>query len=80
MAFEAAALAADGVDYAPVPPRYRTPYYSHGMSGYSGGYYSYIWSEVLAANSEDWFESHGGFTRANGDHFRATLLSRRQRG
>jgi peptidyl-dipeptidase Dcp len=76
MAFEAAALTADGVDYAPVPPRYRTPYFSHVMSGYSAGYYSYIWSEVLAANSEDWFESHGGLTRANGDHFRATLLSR----
>ena len=76
MSFEAQALAAEGVDFAPVPPRYRTPYFSHIMSGYSAGYYSYIWSEVLDANSRAWFRSHGGLTRANGDHFRRTLLSR----
>jgi peptidyl-dipeptidase Dcp len=76
MAFEANALVAEGISYAPVPPRYRTPYFSHIMSGYAAGYYSYIWSEVLDANSEDWFRSHGGMTRANGDHFRKTLLSR----
>ncbi len=76
MKFEAAALAADGVNYVPVPPRYRTPYFSHIMGGYSAGYYAYIWSEVLDANSEEWFKAHGGLTRANGDHFRATLLSR----
>jgi len=76
MPFEAQALAAEGVDFAPVPPRYRTPYFSHIMSGYSAGYYSYIWSEVLDANSRTWFKTHGGLTRANGDHFRRTLLSR----
>ena len=76
LAFEASALAADGVDYAPVPPRYRTTYFSHIMGGYQAGYYSYIWSEVLDANSQDWFKAHGGLTRANGDHFRKTLLSR----
>jgi peptidyl-dipeptidase Dcp len=76
MAFEAAALAAEGINYGPVPPRYRTPYFSHIMSGYAAGYYAYIWSEVLDANTEDWFRSHGGLTRANGDHFRQTLLSR----
>jgi peptidyl-dipeptidase Dcp len=76
LAFEAAALKADGVDYAPVPPRYRTTYFSHIMGGYAAGYYSYIWSEVLDANSVEWFKSHGGLTRANGDHFRKTLLSR----
>jgi peptidyl-dipeptidase Dcp len=75
MPFEAKALAADGVDFPAVPPRYHTPYFSHIMSGYSAGYYSYLWSEVLAANSEEWFRSHGGLTRANGDHFRKTLLS-----
>ncbi len=75
MPFEARALAADGVDFPAVPPRYHTPYFSHIMSGYSAGYYSYIWSEVLAANSEEWFRTHGGLTRANGDHFRNTLLS-----
>ena len=76
MAFEAAALKADGIDYAPVQPRYRTPYFSHIMGGYSAGYYAYIWSEVLDANSVEWFEQNGGLTRANGDHFRKTLLSR----
>ena len=76
MAFEAAAQKADGTDYAPVPPRYRTPYFSHIMGGYSAGYYAYIWSEVLDANSVEWFKQNGGLTRANGDHFRKTLLSR----
>lgn len=76
MAFEAAAQKADGTDYAPVPPRYRTPYFSHIMGGYSAGYYAYIWSEVLDANSVEWFKEHGGLKRENGDHFRKTLLSR----
>jgi peptidyl-dipeptidase Dcp len=75
MAFEAAALKKDGVDYTPVPPRYRTPYFSHIMGGYSAGYYAYIWSEVLVADSVEWFKQHGGLTRANGQHFRDTLLS-----
>ncbi|WP_162312770.1 M3 family metallopeptidase [Pseudoxanthomonas yeongjuensis] len=75
MKFEADAQAADGLNYPPVPPRYRTPYFSHIMGGYSAGYYAYIWSEVLDANSVEWFEQHGGLTRANGDHFRKTLLS-----
>ncbi len=76
MAFEAAALKANGTDYAPVPPRYRTPYFSHIMGGYSAGYYAYIWSEVLDANTVEWIKAHGGLTRANGDRFRSTLLSR----
>ncbi len=75
IAFEAAALQKDGVDYALVPPRYRTPYFSHIMGGYSAGYYAYIWSEVLDANSVAWFKQNGGLTRKNGDHFRSTLLS-----
>ena len=77
LAFEAAALKKAGVDFAPVPPRYRSTYFSHTFAGgYSAGYYSYLWSEVLDAQSVDWFKSHGGLTRQNGDHFRATLLSR----
>ena len=76
VAFEAAALKANGTDYAPVPPRYRTPYFSHIMSGYAAGYYAYIWSEVLDANTVEWIKANGGLTRANGDRFRATLLSR----
>jgi peptidyl-dipeptidase Dcp len=75
MAFEAAALKKAGVDYAAVPPRYKTPYFSHIMGGYSAGYYAYIWSEVLDANTVQWIKGHGGLTRENGDHFRKTLLS-----
>ncbi|MFZ7094887.1 M3 family metallopeptidase [Luteimonas dalianensis] len=74
--FEAAALAAAGIDFAPVPPRYKLPYFSHIMGGYSAGYYAYIWSEVLDANTVKWIEDNGGLTRENGDRFRATLLSR----
>ncbi len=77
LAFEAAALKKAGVDFAPVPPRYRSTYFSHTFAGgYSAGYYSYIWSEVLDAQSVAWIEQHGGLTRANGDRFRSTLLSR----
>lgn len=73
--FEAAALKKDGVDFYAVPPRYRTTYFSHIMGGYAAGYYAYIWSEVLDANSVQWFKQNGGLTRANGDHFRQSLLS-----
>ncbi|HEY0947569.1 MAG TPA: M3 family metallopeptidase [Opitutaceae bacterium] len=77
LAFEAAVLKKYGVDFAPVPPRYRSTYFSHVFSGgYSAGYYSYLWSEVLDADSVEWFKANGGLTRANGDHFRRTLLSR----
>lgn len=75
--FEAKALKSAGVDFQPVPPRYRTTYFSHIFaSGYSAGYYSYIWSEVLDADSVEWFKENGGLKRENGDHFRKTLLSR----
>ncbi len=49
---------------------------SHIIGGYSAGYYSYIWSEVLDADSVEWFKENGGMLRENGDHFRNTLLSR----
>ena len=66
-----------GIDFAPVPPRYRSTYFSHIFSsGYSAGYYSYLWSEVLDADSVEWFKQHGGLKRENNDHFRKTLLSR----
>jgi peptidyl-dipeptidase Dcp len=74
--FEAQALTNAGVKLDEVPPRYRTNYFSHIMGGYSAGYYSYIWSEVLDADSVKWFKENGGMTRENGDHFRKTLLSR----
>ncbi len=78
MDFEAAALARYGVNYDAVPPRYRSPYFNHifASNGYAAGYYSYIWSEVLDADNVDWFKQHGGLTRANGDRYRAMLLSR----
>jgi peptidyl-dipeptidase Dcp len=77
LAFEAAALKKAGVDFAPVPPRYRTTYFSHVFSGgYSSGYYGYLWAEKLDADTVNWFKEHGGLTRKNGDHFRKTLLSR----
>ena len=77
LAFEAAVLEKAGVNFAPVPPRYRTTYFSHVFaSGYSAGYYSYLWSEVLDAHSVEWLKQNGGLTRANGDHFRNTLLAR----
>ena len=74
--FEAQALSSAGADFEAVPPRYRTTYFSHIVGGYSAGYYSYIWSEVLDADTVEWFKENGGLKRENGDHFRATLLSR----
>lgn len=76
--FEAKALAAAGVAHTLIPPRYRTGYFQHIFAGdyYAAGYYSYIWSEVLDAETVDWFVENGGLTRANGDRFRAELLSR----
>jgi len=75
MQFEARVLKEEGFDFAAVPPRYRTPYFSHIMGGYAAGYYAYIWSEVLDSNTVDWFKANGGLKRANGDVFRTKLLS-----
>ena len=75
LAFEAAALENAGVALDTVPPRYRSTYFSHIIGGYSAGYYAYIWSEVLDADTVEWFKANGGMTRENGDHFRQTLLS-----
>lgn len=77
LAFEAGTLARAGLDFAPVPPRYRSTYFSHTFAGgYDAGYYAYIWSEVLDADTVEWFKEHGGLKRENGDWFRAQLLSR----
>ena len=77
LAFETDALHKAGVDFPPVPPRYRTTYFAHVFSNnYSAGYYSYLWSEVLDADSVEWMKQHGGLKRENGDRFRQTLLSR----
>jgi peptidyl-dipeptidase Dcp len=74
-AFEAAALTAVGLDNSAVPTRYSSTYFAHIFSGgYDAGYYSYIWSEVLDADTVAWFTENGGLTRENGDRFRRLLL------
>jgi peptidyl-dipeptidase Dcp len=78
-AFEKAALEHAGVKYDPVPPRYRSTYFLHIFSdpiGYSAGYYAYIWSEVLARDTESWMHEHGGLKRENGDRLREKILSK----
>ena len=75
LAFEEKALKDVGLNFAAVPPRYRTTYFGHIMGGYAAGYYAYIWSEVLDATTVQWIKNHGGLTRENGDRFRAKLLS-----
>ncbi|GAB3425982.1 M3 family metallopeptidase [Massilia solisilvae] len=75
--FESQALKNAGADYEPVPPRYRTTYFSHSFSlGYSAGYYAYLWSEKLAADTSAWFKENGGLLRKNGDYYRKMVLSR----
>ena len=74
-AFELAALDKAGVGYAPVPPRYRSTYFHHIFGGgYSAAYYSYLWSEIMDADTVAWFVAQGGMTRAAGEHFRRALL------
>ncbi|QYU71216.1 hypothetical protein J4558_20540 [Leptolyngbya sp. 15MV] len=78
-AFERQALTELGLEVDLVPPRYRSNYFNHIFSspaGYSAGYYSYLWTEMLDRDSRKWFMDNGGLTRANGDHYRATVISR----
>ncbi len=75
--FEKQALAKTHLDIAAVPPRYRSSYFSHiWASGYSAGYYAYLWTEMLNDDAYQWFDDHGGLSRANGDRFRRMILSR----
>jgi peptidyl-dipeptidase Dcp len=75
--FEKAALTKKGFTLSYVPPRYRSSYFSHIWGGgYAAGYYAYLWSEMLDDDAFQWFQDHGGLTRANGDRFRAMVLSR----
>ena len=76
LSFEKKALEDAGIAFDAVPPRYRSTYFSHIIGGYSAGYYSYIWSEVLDADTVEWLKRNGGLSRKNGDHFRSTLLSK----
>jgi peptidyl-dipeptidase Dcp len=74
-AFETAALDDIGLGNPVVPPRYSSSYFAHVFSGgYSAGYYSYIWSEVLDADTVEWFRESGGLTRENGERFRQRVL------
>jgi peptidyl-dipeptidase Dcp len=75
--FEINAIQDYGLDFEPVPVRYKSGYFSHVFSGgYSAGYYGYIWSELLDADTVNWFKQNGGLTRQNGEKFRKELLSR----
>ncbi|WP_246480479.1 M3 family metallopeptidase [Inhella gelatinilytica] len=77
MAFEARVLSQEGFgpEHTLVTPRYRTPYFSHMVGGYSAGYYSYLWSELLDATTVEWIEKHGGLNRATGEALRRHVLS-----
>lgn len=76
--FEAAVFKKNGLDPSLVPPRYRSTYFSHVFSGgYQAGYYSYIWSEILDADTVEWFKQNGGLKRENGDKFRRMVLAPR---
>jgi peptidyl-dipeptidase Dcp len=75
--FESRALAGVGLDIDTIPPRYRGPYFNHVFANdYSAGYYSYLWSEVLDADTVEWFREHGDDLRVAGETFRQALLSR----
>jgi peptidyl-dipeptidase Dcp len=75
--FEKQALTKTHLDVHAVPPRYRSSYFSHiWAGGYSAGYYAYLWTQMLDDDAYQWFDEHGGLSRANGDRFRRMILSR----
>jgi peptidyl-dipeptidase Dcp len=75
--FEKVALEKKGFTLSYVPPRYRSSYFSHIWGGgYAAGYYAYLWAEMLDDDGFQWFQDHGGLTRANGDRLRTMVLSR----
>jgi peptidyl-dipeptidase Dcp len=75
--FEKDALKKTKVDAVhAVKPRYRSTYFAHIFSGgYAAGYYSYLWTEMLHHDANNWFEENGGLTRENGQRFRDMVLS-----
>ena len=77
-AFEKEALKKTKLDVVhAVPPRYRSTYFAHIFAGgYAAGYYSYSWTEMLHHDAYNWFETHGGLTRENGQRFRDMVLSK----
>ena len=76
-AFEMAALKDVGMYDEQIPPRYSTSYFNHVWGGgYAAGYYSYLWTEVLAANVADYFKAHGPLDPKVGQDMRDKILSR----
>ena len=78
-AFERNSLEELGLEIDLVPPRYRSTYFNHvfsSPSGYSAGYYSYLWTQMLDHDSRNWFVENGGLSREAGQHYRETVLSR----
>lgn len=74
-AFEQDALEAAGIAVPAVPTRYSSTYFAHTFSGgYDAGYYGYIWSEVLDADTVEWFREHGGLSREAGRRFASIVL------
>ena len=75
--FEHQAIEDYGLTHHAVPTRYKTNYFAHIFGGgYAAGYYGYIWSEVLDADSVNWFRENGGLNRENGKRFADLLLAR----
>ena len=80
-AFENEALQQVGLLNNQIPPRYRTSYFNHVWGGgYAAGYYSYLWTEVLAVNIADVFAKRGALDPATGSDFCQKVLSRGNTG
>ena len=79
--FEEEALKKVGLLDPQIPPRYRTSYFNHVWGGgYAAGYYSYLWTEVLAVNIADIFKQRGALDSATGSDFCEKVLSRGNTG
>ena len=80
-AFEMEALKSIGLSDAQIPPRYHTSYFNHVWGGgYAAGYYSYLWTEVLAVNVADIFAQRGALKPETGQDLRDKILSRGNTG
>ena len=79
--FETQALRQIGLFNPQIPPRYSTSYFNHVFGGgYAAGYYSYLWTEVLAVNIADVFAKRGALDPATGQDMRDKILSRGNTG
>jgi peptidyl-dipeptidase Dcp len=75
-ALQASALQRSGLDHRAIPSRYSSQYFQHIFIGeYAARYYSYVWSEVLAADTIEWFTEREGDLRGAGQRFREKLLA-----